>query len=67
MILTLFMGLLFFFGVEAWFQEAQNQERYYSKPVTVTYEKPAAYRLQSPTQEQMDKLHDLQRIEEVNR
>lgn len=55
------------FGVEAWFTEAQNQERYYSKPVTVTYEKPAAYRLQSPTAEQMDKLHDMQRVAEVNR
>ena len=70
-------------AVEAWFKEAQNQERYYSKPATVTYEKPAtvtyekpvtatyekpaAYRLQSPTAEQMDKLHDMQRIAEVSR
>lgn len=31
------------------------------------YARPAAYRMQTPTAEQMDKLHDLQRIAEVSR
>lgn len=67
-ILTIVMVYAMAYGfVEAWFKERHNQELYYSKHVTVTYEKPAAYRLQSPTPEQMDKLHDMQRIQEVRR
>jgi len=46
---------------------AEIQQEFYSKPVTATYLKPAAFRLQSPTAEEMDHLHAVQQIAQVRR
>ena len=60
--------MLIFFA-DAVVQTAENEEKYNKKTWTVeqTYSKPAAFRLASPTETQMDHLHDLLRVAEVNR
>lgn len=67
LLLVVIIGMICINFVDAWFEEARNQERYYSKPVEVTYKRPAAYRLQSPTPEQMEAYHHLMQIQEVRR
>jgi hypothetical protein len=52
---------------EALDRTAEIQERYYSAPVTATFERPAAYRLASPTMEQMDHVEALLVVQQVAR
>lgn len=52
---------------EALDRTAEIQNQYYSAPVTATFERPAAYRLASPTMEQMDHLHALRDLQPLVR
>lgn len=45
-------------------EEQEARRRIYASD---TYQRPAAYRLQSPTDDQMDHLHHIQQIAEVAR
>ena len=45
--------------VDATVKEVELREQYYGKPYQSTLSRPAAYRLASPTFEQMDSLHAL--------
>ena len=68
MLMIIFMiGMLCWQCADSFDRTAENQERYYSKPVEVTYERPAAYRMQSPTPDQMEAYHHLMQIQEVRR
>lgn len=55
--------------VEAVVMEAELREQYEPPPVYVqqTYQRPAAYRLQYPTADQMDHLDGMLRVMEVRR
>lgn len=53
--------------VDAVVRTAENQEQYYSMPVSMTYSRPAAYRKASPTNDQMEAYHHLMQIQEVRR
>lgn len=64
-VLFITIGVICWAFADGFDKTARNAEVYYGKPATVTYEKPAAYRLQSPTPEQMDHLHHIQRVAEV--
>ena len=50
-------------------KEAERQEKYEPRPrwASETYRKPAAYRLSSPTENEMDHLHHLMAVQEVRR
>lgn len=43
-------------------EETESRRRIYASE---TYHRPAAYRLQSPTDDQMDHLHHIQKVAEV--
>jgi len=62
-IIVMLMGLLAHSCVDAIVRtvESEEEQRIYK----VDYDKPAAYRMSSPTPEQMDKYHDLLRVMEV--
>ncbi len=66
-VLVALIGLLCHSCVEAVVKTADNQEKYYGKPVTATYDRPAAFRLSSPAPEQMEAYHGLLRVLEVLR
>ena len=50
-------------------KESERREEYEPRPrwASETYRKPAAYRLQSPTQSEMDHVHGLLAVQEVMR
>ena len=61
------IGLVCYSCVDAVVTSAEIQERFYSAPVAATFERPSAFRLASPTPDQMDHLHHVQQIAQVRR
>ena len=67
-ILVMLIGLITHSCVDAVVKEAENEEQY-KRPIYVeqTYERPAAYRMASPTMRQMDHLDALLTVQEVSK
>ena len=65
--LVLLIGLVCWSCVDGLVKTAEIQERFYSQPVTATYDRPAAYRLQTPTADQMDHVEALLTVQQVAR
>jgi hypothetical protein len=66
-LLVLLIGLVCLSCFEGMVKTSKASEEYSGTPVTATYDRPAAYRLNSPTPEQMEHYHDLLRVMEVRR
>lgn len=66
-VLVLLIGLLCWSCVDGLVKTAEIQDKFYSKPVTATYDRPAAYRLQTPTADQMDHVDALLTVQQVAR
>ena len=69
MVLILLIGLICISCVDAVVKTVENEEQEARKRVFVeqTYTKPAAFRKASPTQAEMEHLHGLLAVMEVNR
>jgi hypothetical protein len=72
--LVLLIWTVCYVGIGAVVKTTENQEKYYGKPdmvplapAALTYKKPAAYRLSSPTQAEMDHLHHMLQVMEVKK
>ena len=63
--LVVLIWLVVLMATDAMVKTVAIQEQYYGKPVT--YDRPAAFRLATPTPEQMDHLHHVQQIAQVRR
>lgn len=65
--LVLLIWTVCYVGIGAVVKTTENQEKYYGKPAVATFQKPAAYRLSSPTQAEMDHLHHILQVMEVKK
>lgn len=67
--LVVLIGIMASSCVSGIVREVERQEEYEPRPrwASQTYSKPAAYRLSSPQQHEMDHLHGLMTVMEVNR
>ena len=65
--LVVLVWLVFMMAADAVVKSAEIQEQFYGKPVAGTYDRPAAYRLATPTADQMDHLHHVRQIAQVRR
>lgn len=67
--LAVLIWLLAVSCVDGVVKESERQEEHEPRPrwASETYHKPAAYRLQSPTQPEMDHLHHILALQEVRR
>ena len=68
-ILVILIGLICHSCVEAIVETVENDEQEARRKIFVeqTYQRPAAYRQASPTQAEMDHLHHILLVMEVNR
>lgn len=68
-VMVILIGVLMHSCVDAVVETTEQEEEISRRRTyaTETYVKPAAYRLQSPTQEEMDHLHHILALQEVRR